>query len=43
MDLISFSEISRGRKDMMVDLAIKLGMKEMDAIVVQVAKEGNRT
>jgi len=43
MNLIAYSELTRKRRDEAADLAMRLKMKGMDAVVVQVAKENNRT
>jgi predicted nucleic acid-binding protein len=39
MGLITYDELSAKRRDEAVDLAIKLRMRGMDAIIVQTAKE----
>ncbi|MFQ6086208.1 MAG: type II toxin-antitoxin system VapC family toxin [Candidatus Bathyarchaeia archaeon] len=39
MNLIAYSELTRKRKEEATELAIKLKMRGMDAIVVQVAEE----
>ena len=43
LNLINYNELTEERQNEAVDLAVKLRMKGMDAIVVQTAKEKERT
>lgn len=42
MNFITYSELTVKRRNEAAELAVKLGLKGMDAIVVQVAKEKNQ-
>lgn len=42
MNLITYSELTAKRRDEAAELAVRLGLRGMDAIVVQAAKEKNR-
>jgi len=42
MNLIIYSELTARRRDEAAELAIRLGLRGMDAVVVQAAKEKNR-
>jgi len=42
MDFITFSELTSKRRNEAAELAVRFGLRGMDAIVVQTAKEKNR-
>jgi len=42
MNFITYSELTAKRRNEAAELAVRLGLKGMDAIVVQAAKEKNR-
>ena len=42
MGLVTYGELTARRRDEAAELAVRLGLRGMDAIVVQAAKEKNR-